>query len=460
MIRPIYLPILIICVMGLTSCSRHSNHQDLQTENRPANATLHLAIESPDDTAVRSERVELEEPLNIANAISAALLYNPELKAYSWDIRAADSRVAQARLMPNPELALGVEEFGGRGPRQGFDGVETTIAITQPLETGGKRKHRSKVASLETAVARRRYELTRLDVVRRTKQAYLEIQGLQQQAALAESQMDLASKLANTVERRVEAGKDTPSEAAKARIELSQTQLRRSQILGELADARSALAMLWGAASSTFDQIETCSEAGPDLTPLEELRDQARAHPEILRWKVEQDLGRARLGLAKSKSHSDVAVSAGLKRLEQENDNTAIVGLAIPLPLFNRNQGDIAAAQSELAKVHERHAQAVVQVQSRLSRSYRRLELALSHRAMLEDMVLANANTVFRAARKGYEEGKIDYLKLLDAQRTLFQSQAQLVKARVSVDLAVVDLEYAVGHVQQSTINAVNENEE
>ena len=69
----------------------------------------------------------------------------------------------------------------------------------------------------------------------------------------------------------------------------------------------------------------------------------------------------------------------------------------------------------------------------------------MAHQVTLEDSVLANAQAVFDAARTGYEEGKLDYLKLLDAQRTLFSAQAQVLKAQASVRLARADLDYASG---------------
>jgi cobalt-zinc-cadmium efflux system outer membrane protein len=446
MIRIIYLPLVVVGMMSLASCVPNSEPQRLETESPQGTTEMNPSGDSLGESAPRNEIIELHEPLRMPHAVSLALIHNPDLKAYSWELRAADARQAQARLLPNPELALGIEEFGGDGLRQGFDGMEATIAFTQPIETGGKRKHRSRVASLEMEVVQREFEQARLDVVRETRHAYLELFRLQRQADLAERQTEVAAQLTQAVRRRVDVGKDTPSEVAKAQIELSQAQLAYKRILSEMADARSTLELLWGMTSVKFETVDTDLESSHSLPPLDQLKQQAQEHPQILRWEYQQELSRARLYLAKADSHSDLAVTAGIKRLELEDDNTGVLGLAVPLPLFNRNQGTIAAAQHDMAKNQERRVQAAAAVQSRLTRSYRQLEMALAHQAILENTVLVNAKLVFEAARTGYEEGKTDYLKLLDAQRTLFQTEVQLFKAEAAVHLGWAELEYAVGY--------------
>lgn len=443
--RVLSILIFIAGLSGMTSCAPISTHRQSEVEPAAlagASKTTHNA----DISHLRTdEPVEPENPLRLSQAISLVLTHSPELKAYSWDIRSADARQLQARLHPNPELAVSTEQFGGSGARRRFDASETTITVVQPIEMGGKRDKRFQVASLEKKLAVWAYNLSRLDIIRQTQQSFAEVLGMQQRLKLTSNQMDLAEQLLSTARRRVDAGKDSPSEVDKAQIEFANAQMEYRRAASVLIDARHRLAMLWGAAIPGFEQVEGNLNIHAELPTLAQLEQQAQRHPQILRWQDEQALGRARLSLAKAQARSDIAVTAGLKRLEQDDDNTAIVGLAIPLPVFNRNQGAIEAAQHELAKTQQRRVQALAQIESQLARSRQRLETALAQVTMLKDPVLVNARTVFEVARRGYKEGKFDYLYLLDAQRTLFNTQAQLLEAQISVRLARADLEYAVG---------------
>ncbi|UCD00075.1 MAG: TolC family protein [Phycisphaerales bacterium] len=448
--RVLTIAILVAGLSGITSCA------PISKSRRPAAEPTALSSKSkvPHNAEISqletSDLVGPEGPLTLSQAISLVLTRNPELKVYSWDIRSADARRVQASLHSNPELAVTTEEFGGSGARKGFDGSETMIAVTQPIEMGGKRERRSQVAALEKKLVEWDYNISRLEVIRQTQKAFAEVWGVQRRIELTRDQMDLAKELLSAVRKRVEAGKDSPSEADKAQIEFANAQMKYRQATGTLIDVRHRLAMLWGAANPGFEQAAGSLDIDVELLTLAQLKEQAQSHPQILRWQDEQALARARLDLAKAQARSDIAITAGLKRLEQENDNTAIIGLAIPLPVFNRNQGSIEEAQYQLAKTQQRRIHTLTQVESQLAQYRQRLETALAHVSTLKDVVLRNAKTVFEVARTGYEGGKFDYLHLLDAQRTLFTTEIQLLNAQLSVRLARADLEYAVGQSLES----------
>lgn len=446
MIRLIHLPVLIAGIVGLTACAPVSPPQDLEIGSQ---TVVKKETEAEAAVLAKSGPVKQMGSLTLSKAISLVMASNRQLKAFAWDIRSADARQMQARLRPNPELDLSMEEFGGQGPRRGFDGVETTVAVTQSIETGGKRDKRSQVALLEKKLAQRDYELTRLSVLKQTHQAFSEVWGVQQRHTLTRHQVRLAEQLLKTVHQRVEAGKDPASEAAKAEIVLAQAQINVQQASSDLADARRRLSLLWGAPAAHFDQVDEPSDPDVNLSPPARFQQQVKEHPQVQRCQNVLALKRAQLALIKAQAKSNMSVTAGLKRLEQDSDNTGVIGTAIPLRFFNRNQGAIAASQYELAKAKEQHSLALAQVESQLAQSTQRLDTAQAYASMLKDTVLVNAEAVFEAAEKRYKEGRSDYLELLDAQRTLFQIQAQLLQAQTSVRLARADLAYAAGQFSQ-----------
>ena len=74
--------------------------------------------------------------LTLAQALSRALSRNPDIEPYAIEIRAREAREVQAGLLPNPELGMEIEEFGGSDDRSQFDGAETTVQLSQRIEIG------------------------------------------------------------------------------------------------------------------------------------------------------------------------------------------------------------------------------------------------------------------------------------------------------------------------------------
>jgi len=445
MIRTLSLIVLAVCLLGMTGCASTSADRRAEPDYRADGPAVEMPAHAATPETDVNEPAETDGPLALSQAISLVLARSLELRSYAWDIRAADARQVQAGLRPNPELGVSLEEFGGKGDRDGFDGLETIVAITQPLELGGKRDKRTKVAAVEKQVVQWDYEVARLDLIRRSERGFTAVLAAQQRLDLTQNRADLAERLWQTVNKRVDAGKDPPSEASKAQIELAKVHMQHQQAVSELTGARHRLAALWESSVPRFERVEGELGATPDLPSLDLAQAQIETHPQIARWQDSLAIGRARLDLARAQSQSDIAVTAGLKRLELDDDTTGVVGVAIPLPVFNRNQGAIAAAQCELAKTREQRTQAMIQMQTHLAQAHQRLQTAIAQVSTLTDQVLPSAESVFAAAQKGYEEGKFDYLRLLDAQRTLFDTQDQLVDARAKVQLLRADLEYLIG---------------
>ncbi len=130
---------------------------------------------------------QLREPtgdIALRQALAYALIKNPELAAFAWEVRAGEARTLQASLFPNPELEVETEEFGGDA--NGFDVAETTIQLSQLIELGGKRGARTKVAALERNLAGWNYESKRLDVFTETSSSNLGDKEAQKKEAIHE----------------------------------------------------------------------------------------------------------------------------------------------------------------------------------------------------------------------------------------------------------------------------------
>lgn len=385
------------------------------------------------------------EAMTLKDALAYALIYNPDLKVFSFEMRAAEARTLQAGLRPNPELEVEIEEIGGSGERSGFDSAETTIQLGQLIELGDKRDKRVHVASLDQQRMRWDYESARLDVMLEVTQAYVAVLAAQERVALSGKLLDVARKAQSAVAQRVEAGKDPPVEELRAGIALSRSEIEAKKAGNALATARQKLAVALGRETVDFDKATGDFYTAPPVPSFDEVADAVIDSPDLERWTAEERKQRAAVELEKAKATPDVTIAGGMQYFGEGDDAAMVVGVAMPIPLFNRNQGGVEEAMENLAKTREQYKAAKLKRTAALTEALNRLAGAYDEVAALQTDVLANAQQAFETAYQGYEQGKFDYLYVLDTQRTLFETQAQHIDALETYHEARADAERFVG---------------
>ncbi|MHC4338102.1 MAG: TolC family protein [Planctomycetota bacterium] len=374
---------------------------------------------------------EVGEPngvITLREALALALMHNPELKVFSWEVRASEARTLQASLSPNPEIEVEVEEVGGTGERRGFDGAETTIALGQLIELAGKPTKRKRLASLESRLAGWDYEAKRLNVLTEVAHAFVEVLAAQDRLKLAEELVQLSGQILDTVTKRVEAGKDSPVEKTKAQVALASARIEQKQSHQRLVSARKRLADV------TFSI--------PSETELTRLLAQ---NPDLARWAVEMERRQAALELEKANAITDPKISGGVQRFNETDDTVVVFGLSIPIPTSNRNQGRILEARHNLAKAQTQRRAAEANLHVALADAYEALSSALIEVTALKNEVLPGAQSALDATRQGYRQGKFDYLMVLDAQRTFFQARARYIESLAGYHMAKANVERLVG---------------
>ncbi len=388
---------------------------------------------------------QVEGELTLDQAVDAALRLNPSLRAAMHSVSAAEARVTQAGLLPNPEFLLETENFGGSGDLDGFDAAETTAVISQEILLGGKRRRGRAVTESDQILAGRDLEAARLDVVLHTTAAYFRVVTAQEREALAEELLALAERFAQTVRARVDAGKVSPVEGTRADIEVAQSRVRRTRATRNLKAARVHLAANWGSGAPTFDR--TVGELPEPKVPpsLEELRSQLLQTPEIVRLEDMIQRQQNVLDFESAFRVPDLTVSLGPRRFSQMGQSAWVAGISLPIPIFDRNQGLRKAAEFELERVR-RDAEAVrITIEAELAAGLERLHAAEQETKIMKSQIVPGAEAAFAATEIGYTEGKFGFLDVLDAQRALFESRSLLRDSREEYALTLTELERLVG---------------
>ena len=442
-------PTAIGVILVVVLCCAPGSHADVSRPKPYALGKGFASFQPPGQPqATDSTSARIEEPTGVVTlrqALALALMKNPELAVFSWEERAREAQALQARLLPNPELDVEVENFGGTGFFGGLDEAETTVQLGQLVELGGKRSKRKRAAALDRDLAGWDYEIGRIQVFTETSKAFVDVLAAQKRTELNEEFVRLAEQVLDAVAERVRAGKVSPVDEVKARVALSDRLIEKGRAEGELAVARKVLTAAWGGTAPTFTAARGDLERSPEVPSFEALSDRMADNPEMARWLVEIERHRASLEMERAGRFPDVTLSGGVRYVNPTDDWAFVAGLSVPIPLFDRNQGATLEAQYRLAKTEEQRRALHVRVQAALASTYQRLSSARNEAISLKNDVLPGARSAFEATGEGFRQGKFGYLDVLDAQRTFFEAQARYTEALAVLQKAVADAEGLLG---------------
>ena len=380
----------------------------------------HKLPETSDEPVSIPDSSLFDEPeglLTLNDAMALALMRNPELGTYSLKVRAAEARRLQAGLLPNPEVSYEIEEFSG--DRSGFRESENTVVLSQLIPLGGKRAKRTRLTEIERDLAGWDYESKRLDLFTEVTRDFAAVLGAQRRVELTEEALTVAGEVTKAVSERVRAGAASPVEAMRATVAAASAGIELEHARQALEAERMRLASTWGATEPLFMEAQGVLEIDPELPQFSSLTDRLSQNPDLARWDLEIDRRSAALELAQAGAIPDVTVEAGYRWLTEEDFETFVAGLSLPLPLFDRNQGAIMEERALLARAEREKKTAEMRISIALANAFASLTAASNTVRTLEGDVLPAAQSVYEAIREGYQHGKFDYLDLLSAQQSL-----------------------------------------
>lgn len=426
--------------------TQHASMARSIAEHKPPQHVLELKAGSSLGESVSLDITEsVPDKLTMSTAMALALKKNPSLSGFSAEIRARDAAALQAGRLPNPELGVEMENFGGKDALEGFDGAETTIAFSQLVELGGKRANRQMVAVFDKTLAEWDYQSKKLDVLAATAKAFVEVLVAQEQVVLNNELLKLAEQTTTAVSERVDAGKVSPVEKSRVQIELAAARTEANKAIRELEAAKRRLAAFWGSERADFGQAAGQLDNISALPDEESLKTFLGNNPDLARWTAEIARSEAALGLARSEAVPDLTLSAGVRNFQETDDNAFVVGVSMPIPFFNRNQDGVSEARARVDKTQSEQRAAKVALVTALSDTWQKLSAAYAEAVSLRDEILPSALTTYESTDLGYREGKLDFLQMLDAQRTLFSMKRQYLLSLGAYHLASTDMERLVG---------------
>lgn len=395
-------------------------------------------LSSPPSAAQATTVEEDTGELTLTAALELASTASPELAAARRELAAVEALIGQAGVLPNPVLSATREEIGSDAPM-------TELVLSQEIELGGKRGARIATAKRTRDVAAADFESRRAHLRAEVTASFFDVLVAQERLELTREAAALAARGTSAAARQVKAGKVSPVEETRAQVAEASVQVELSQAEAELDVARRQLAAHWGNPEPRFSRVGNQASALPPVPALTDLYAHLGDSALMARARLEMERRRAALNLERSRRYPNVTVSVGAQRSDDFDGTQSLVGISVPLPLFDRNQGNVGEAQQRLYQAQDELLATEIRLKRELAQAHGRLRAARRQVETLSTHVLPGAQRAYEAATRGFELGKFSFLDVLDAQRTLLQTRTQYLGALSQANQASAELQRIVG---------------
>ena len=376
--------------------------------------------------------------LTLVQAQDLAATRNFELSAARREVDAADASVRQAGASRNPELTAIVEDL-----RSATRTTTTTLGI--PIELGGKLAARVKVAERSRDMAQAQLSEARSRLRAAVISAFFATVVAQERMTLSKDSASLASRAADVVGKRVTAGKTSPVDAIRARVDLANAQLEVAEAEAELQAARTGLASLWGERDLAFGELAGDTAGTPAHASAADLLAQVDASPALVVARLDIERRQALVDVERSKAVPDLTLSVGTRRDNELGQTRAVVGVSIPLPLFDHNQGAVLEASRRVDKARDDYDAARIRLTVDVRQAATQLSTAQSSLQAIRETVLPASQQAYDASTTGFEAGKFGFLDVIDAQRSLLQARARYLNTLSSAWQAATTIDRLLG---------------
>jgi len=367
--------------------------------------------------------------LTLDELVAWALVNNPTVAQARHRVDALRGKQLQVGLHPNPVVGYLGEEIGDEG-RGGLQGM----MVAQEIVTAGKLRLSRAVVSHEMDRAQRELETQRQRVRNDVLAAAYVALAAQRTVDLTEQLVEIGEK-GKTVAEQLLRGKEVGrADALQARIEANSARLRRDSARNDYQAAWRRLWAVVGTPGMEPIRLEEALDAPlPELDWDSALARLLSSSPELRKSHAEVEEAKCALARESAGRVPNFEVAGAVLYNSDSQSTVASVGLAVPLQLFDRNQGNVHRARAELAAARQEVRRVSLSLEHRLADAFQHYADARQQAEQYEREILPDARDCLDLVRQGYRQGEFGYLELLTAQRTYFETNLAHVHALTGV---------------------------
>lgn len=365
--------------------------------------------------------------LRLADLVRISLEQNPGLRQADLEIEAARGRAVQAGLGPNPTVSVIGDELGGR---DGPGGFITAPLVKQEIVTAGKLSLSQAVANRKTDQAGLALIRERFNLLTTIRQGYFEVLAVQRRAQILEELVKLTGRSYESTKKLLDAKQI-------AELDLLPFQIERDRFEIELEAARLELTAAWrrlsasmGAPDLPYTELQGSLEAALPEYDMQQIRTfMLEEYPDILSARI--GITGAELALRRENVERipNVTVAAGYTRDNIGRQNEWTFQIEVPVPLFNRNQGNIRAASAELGQAGQEVSRVEYALLNRLATAFGDYSAARARARRYSSSILPTAERAYKLSLDAFKGGQFEFLRVLQAQRSLAEAKLEYNRA-------------------------------
>ena len=377
---------------------------------------------------------------------------NSGLEAIRNRSRGVRALIKQANRIPNPELVLESENFGG--DRNDFDESENTFAVSQVVELGGKRSARTALATSESQLFEAKAKANLATLLGEVQIAYSNAVLSQTTLTLAMERSRFTQDILKTVQEKVRLGGILAGEETKAKIAVQVARIDQQKAENAHQNNKRTLASLWNGTAIEVGNLEgSARQKREDSLVLPELKD----FPKMQVRSLQIIAARRSLERERAQAIPDLTLSGGYRRFEETDDGAFVAGLSIPLPVFNRNQGNISQASSEVNANEAELQRDTVATKAELDSLLQLRSVLKQERAIIRSSLLPNSKKGLEQIQEAYRLGRVGYLDLIDSQEVYFDTRVRAAENLFSLSSNEAKLRVLTGTILSDFQGAMNE---
>jgi cobalt-zinc-cadmium efflux system outer membrane protein len=402
-----------------------------------------------------SSTVWAQRIMSFEELAQAALNNNRELQAARESLKQAEARLTQAHLRPNPTLDVSGSTdalFSGEGDNT------LSVIVSQPLELGGKRAKRVNIEQLSVDLAKARIAESERQLRGRLSVLFVEALSASSRLEMFDRIEKLNQQTVRVMDVRLRSGDASRLDSQLLLAQTNQTRAQRLATTNHLDAAILQIQTLAGLTQTgplTLQPNRTAEFTSSEQAAIAQALEN---RPDMRAARLREAMEEAGVVLAKSQAIPNASISVGYGRESIpivaagsqlrafEQDNVMQFGISIPLPFFNREQGNIAEAASRQGQARLEREALEIDIRREVALAYRRYATAHQMMDMLQTGVVQPNQDSSRIVQLAYSLGELRLLDVISQERIAVEAETSYIEAQNEYDKALAELHVAIGY--------------
>lgn len=376
-------------------------------------------------------------PLTYDQALALASSRNLNVEAARRVRLIREAAIRTARQIPNPDVSFETTQ----------DVPHQALSVDVPVELGGKRSRRIDLAKEELTLAEVDVQAELRAVRHELRQAFYGLIAADERMRLADSLLDIARRVRETAQARFDTGAAPRLEVLQADLGVTRAETDLELARGIRVSSQASLdAVLNLPPQQALVVTGTLYEHAPVIAYEQAVAIATASNVDLVLLDRQIAVEARRLDLLRAERTPTPVFSAGaLFNSPGEFDVASRVAVSVGVPIFSRNQGEIAGSIATGAQLRTRREAMRRTVENQVYGVVARVEAARRQAEAYDQRLVPTATDLQTLAEESYRAGRTSVLGLLDAQRSLRDLRREGLQAALDLQIALADLEEVLG---------------